>query len=112
MNTTFLKGFFSSSISIDTTRILTFVQNILIMASVKNLKRDFNYAIFDIVEEGFSQQLWDESKTEKTNEIIDEAVDFRNEMIAKINASSTKAEFKQIRAEISDKVEALATKLM
>lgn len=92
--------------------MLTFVQNILIMASIKNLKRDFNYAIFDIVEEGFSQQLWDDSKAEKTNAVIDEAVEFRNEMMAKINASSTKAEFKQLRGEISDKIEALATKLM
>ena len=89
-----------------------FCLKLFIMASIKDLKKDFNYAIFDIVEEAFSQQLWDESKKEKTDKLIDDVVEYRNEAIAKINASSTKEEFRSIRKEISDKVEEFATQLM
>ncbi len=82
------------------------------MASIKKLKRDFNYAIFDIVEEAFDQQHYGDKSPEVTNKIIDEVVDYRNTIITKINAASTKKEYAELRKEIAESVEKYATKLM
>lgn len=82
------------------------------MASIKKLKKDFNYAIFDIVEEAFDQQHFGDKSPEVTNKIIDEVVDYRNTTINKINAASSKEEFRELRKEIAQNVENYATKLM
>lgn len=82
------------------------------MASIKKLKRDFNYAIFDIVEEAFDQQHFGDKSAEATNKIIDEVVDYRNTTIRKINATSSQKEFAALRKEIAENVEKFATKLM
>ena len=67
------------------------------MASKKNLKKHLNGMIFDIVEECFTIQLFDPSKTEKADKIIDEAADFQDEMLIRINAAKSKADYKPIR---------------
>lgn len=72
------------------------------MASKRIFKKDLNRMIFDVVEECFSVQLYNESKTEASNKLIDEAVDFRNSMTEKIHASKTKQEFKALHAEVED----------
>ncbi|TXI83847.1 MAG: hypothetical protein E6Q37_09560 [Crocinitomicaceae bacterium] len=72
------------------------------MASKRTFKRDLNRMIFDVVEECFSVQLYNESKTEATNKLIDEAVEFRNNMTEKIHAAKTKQAFKVLHAEVED----------
>ena len=42
------------------------------MASKRNFKKDLNKMVFDVVEECFSVQLYNESKTEVTNKLIAE----------------------------------------
>ena len=57
------------------------------MASRKDLKRNLNNMVFDIVEECFTIQILDESKTKEADAIIDAAANFQDAMLTKINAS-------------------------
>lgn len=72
------------------------------MASKRIFKRDLNRMVFDVVEECFSVQLYNESKTEASNLLIDEAVEFRNNMTEKIHAAKDKKAFKALHAEVED----------
>ena len=72
------------------------------MASKKILKKNLNNMVFDIVEECFSMQMWNPEKTTQTEEIIDSAANFQDEMLTKINAAKTKADFRPICSEIEN----------
>jgi hypothetical protein len=81
------------------------------MASRKDLKRNLNNMIFDIVEECFTMQLMDDSKTAKADAIIDEAANFQDSMLVKINSAKTKADFRPICNEIEEAAIAFINKL-
>lgn len=70
------------------------------MASRKDLKRNLNNMVFDIVEECFTIQIMDESKTASAEAIIDDAANFQDAMLVKINAAKTKVDFRPITEEI------------
>jgi hypothetical protein len=72
------------------------------MASRKDLKRNLNNMVFDIVEECFTIQLLDETKFASAETIIDEAANFQDAMLTKINAAKTKADFRPICDEIEN----------
>lgn len=72
------------------------------MASRKDLKRNLNNMVFDIVEECFTIQILDESKTKDADAIIDAAANFQDAMLTKINASKTKSDFRPICDEIEN----------
>lgn len=76
------------------------------MASVRQLKKEVNNMIFDVVEECYSIQLYKPSKKAETDAFIDEAADYMNSTLTAINAAKTKADYKKI---ITD-VEATAEK--
>jgi hypothetical protein len=82
-------------------RLNTFTKN-KIMASRRFLKRNLNNMVYDIVEECYVIQSLDAAKTEKADTIIDEAADFQDLMLEKINSSKTKADFRPLRDEIED----------
>ncbi len=81
------------------------------MASRRILKRNLNGMIFDIVEECFTLQLFDPSKTEEADQIIDEAASFQDEMLSKINKAKTRADFQPIEAEFETAAENFVVKL-
>ncbi|MCB0473979.1 MAG: hypothetical protein KDC56_13040 [Flavobacteriaceae bacterium] len=86
------------------------------MASVKNLKKDINNVLSDIIEECYVWQLLQEDakKAEKAEPIIDEAIDSFDALIAKVNADSVEnksAHFKSISKELEDKANALLKKI-
>jgi len=58
--------------------------------------------VFDIVEECFTIQLFDETKTEKTNVIINEAADFQDAVLAEISKAKTKQDFAPINTKIEE----------
>lgn len=72
------------------------------MASKRKFKRDLNYMVFDVVEECFSVQLYNDKKTEVTNKLIDEVIDFRNSMTAKVHKAKSKKEFTTLNTEVED----------
>jgi hypothetical protein len=70
------------------------------MASKRYIKRNVNNLVFDVVEECFTMQLFNPELTEKADKIIDQAAEFQDRMLEKINAAKTKADFRPIQEEI------------
>lgn len=58
--------------------------------------------VFDVVEECFSIQLYNAKKTEVTNKLIDEVIEFRNAMTAKIHAAKSKKDFPALQEEVEE----------
>lgn len=85
------------------------------MGNVRNLKKDINYVLGDIIEAVY---VWEYSNTDKdTNNseaIIDEAIAVFDDLIAKVNDRSVenkKAHFKAINNELEDKGRVLIEKI-
>ena len=85
------------------------------MASVKNLKKDINYTLGDIIEECYVWELVNpKADTKKSEAIIDEAIDTFDVLIAKVHAKDVenkKAHFKAISAELEEKANNLVSKI-
>ncbi|WP_242119771.1 hypothetical protein [Aestuariivivens sediminicola] len=85
------------------------------MANVRDLKRDINYVLGDIIEAVY---IWEEANsdkdTKKSEAIIDEAIATFDELIAKVNAKdidNPKAHFKSINLELESRGKALIDKI-
>ena len=78
------------------------------MASIKNLKKDINYVLGDIIDECIVSASGD---TKKIEAIVDEAIVVFDELIAKVNAKNIKNKKTHFKA-IEDELEKKATKLL
>jgi len=84
------------------------------MANVRDLKKDINYVLGDIIEAVY---IWEYSNTDKDTKnseaIIDEAIETFDDLIAKVNTKSEnpKAHFKAINSELETKGRALIEKI-
>jgi len=85
------------------------------MANVRDLKKDINYVLGDIIEAVYNWELSNTDKdTKKSEAIIDEAIDTFDELIAKVNAKNVenkKAHFKAINQELEKKGRVLIEKI-
>lgn len=85
------------------------------MANVRNLKKDINYVLGDIIEAVYVWEYTNTDKdTKKSEAIIDEAIETFDDLIAKVNAKSIenpKAHFKAINAELEAKGRELIEKI-
>ena len=85
------------------------------MANVRNLKKDINYVLGDIIEAAYVWELTNPSKDNKKSEaIIEEAIATFDELIAKVNAKSvdnSRTHFKAINNELEAKGKALIEKI-
>lgn len=86
------------------------------MASVKNLKKDINYVLSDIIEECYDWQLLqnDPKKIDKAEKVIDEVITTFDELNVKVNTKNVenkKAHFKAIKSELQTKGESLLAKI-
>lgn len=85
------------------------------MANVKNLKKDINYVLGDIIEAVYLYEMTTTGKpTAGTNGIIDEAIATFDALIAKVNQKNVenkKAHFKQINIELEQAANQLVTKI-
>jgi type IV secretory pathway VirB6-like protein len=74
------------------------------MGSVKNLKKDINFVLGDIIEAVYIYEMTTSGKpSDKTNDIIDEAIASFDGLITKVNAKKVenkKAHFKQINKKV------------
>ncbi len=59
--------------------------------------------IIDVLDECFSIQLYNDSKTEATDKLIDEALNFGDDVLAKIHEAKSKKDFPAIRQMMEDK---------
>lgn len=81
------------------------------MASKKGFKKDLNYVVFDIVEECFSIQLYNPSKTPATEELIEEVIVFRNSVTEQVHKAKTKKEFTDLTKEVQSKIDVFIDKV-
>tara|TARA_R110002050_G_scaffold74772_3_gene160087 strand:- start:9806 stop:10072 length:267 start_codon:yes stop_codon:yes gene_type:complete len=84
------------------------------MANVRDLKKDINYVLGDIIEAVYIWEYANTDKdTKKSEAIIDEAIVTFDELIAKVNAKNdnAKAHFKAINQELEAKGTALIEKI-
>ncbi|MCX2679645.1 hypothetical protein OOZ15_06800 [Galbibacter sp. EGI 63066] len=87
------------------------------MASIRDLKKDINYELGEIIEAVY---VWEIStnnpNSKKGDKIIDEAIEIFDDLIVKVNDKDVKKEdkkthFKAIRKELDDKAKKLVEKL-
>jgi hypothetical protein len=85
------------------------------MANVKNLKKDINYVLGDIIEAVYLYELTSTGKpTEETNALIDEAIAAFDALIVKVNQKNVenkKSHFKQINVELEQVANQLIAKI-
>ncbi len=83
------------------------------MANIKNLKKDINYVLGDVIEYTLDvSSLKNEQK--KGDQIVDEAIETFDGLIAKVNAKNVenkKAHYKAINQELETKAKALVEKV-
>ncbi|GGD02202.1 hypothetical protein [Hyunsoonleella pacifica] len=85
------------------------------MANVRDLKKDINYVLGDIIEAVY---IWEyqntDKETKKSEAIIDEAIETFDELITKVNDRSVenkKAHFKAINEELENRGKSLIEKI-
>ena len=85
------------------------------MANIKNLKKDINYVLGDIIEAVYLYEIATSGQpTVETNALIDEAIAAFDVLITKVNAKNVenkKAHFKQINVELEQTANQLITKI-
>ncbi len=85
------------------------------MASIKNLKKDVNKILAEVIEECYSfQQNADEKTNNKIEEIIDEAIETFDQLIQKIHdkkVENKSTHFNNITKELETKGNELLEKL-
>ncbi|SEQ80457.1 hypothetical protein SAMN05421824_2354 [Hyunsoonleella jejuensis] len=85
------------------------------MASIRELKKDINYVLGDIIEAVYVWEYENTDKdTKKSEAIIDEAIETFDELIAKVNDRSVENRQKHLNAvnkELEDRGRALIEKI-
>jgi hypothetical protein len=83
------------------------------MASIKNLKKDINYVLGDVIEYALDVSIL-KNAPEKGDAIIDEAIATFDTLVSKVNNSKVenkKAHFKAINEELEVKAKGLVEKI-
>jgi hypothetical protein len=73
------------------------------MASKRVIKKQLNGMIIDVLDECFSAQLYDEKKTEVTEKLVEEALLFAEDVLAKVHQAKSKKDYPAIRQLMEDK---------
>lgn len=84
------------------------------MANVRDLKKDINYVLGDIIEAVYIWELTNPKKEKGGEAIIDEAITTFDELIEKVNQKNVedkKKHFKAINAELEEKGRKLVEKI-
>lgn len=64
------------------------------------LKRNVNHLVYDVVEECFVAMEFNPAQIKNAEKLIDEAADFQDAILVKINSAKHKNDFKPIREEV------------
>ncbi len=69
------------------------------MASVRELKKDIDYLVFEVISDCFVySNIHPDNKTDELTALISDAVEFRNDLIARVNSPDGKDNPKIVRA--------------
>ena len=83
------------------------------MASIKNLKKDINYVLGDVIEYALDVSIL-KNEPKKGDELIDESIEIFDALIAKVNdknVENKKEHFKAINQELENKAKDLVNKI-
>ncbi len=85
------------------------------MANIRNLKKDINYVLGDIIEAVYIWEIASQKPNSKEgNAIIDKAIETFDSLIAKVNdnkVENRKTHLKNVRKELEDTAEKLVAKI-
>ena len=85
------------------------------MANIRDLKKDINYVLGDIIEAVYVWEFSNPDKdTKKSEAVIDEAIEVFDDLIAKVNdkrVDNRKSHLKAVNQELEDKGRALIEKI-
>jgi acyl-CoA reductase-like NAD-dependent aldehyde dehydrogenase len=85
------------------------------MASIKDLKKDINYVLGDIIDEVYVWQQENPKEDQaKAEAVIDEAIETFDTLIAKVNdksAESRKKQLQDVKNELEEKADTLIKKV-
>jgi hypothetical protein len=85
------------------------------MANIRDLKKDINYVLGDIIEAVYVWEFSNPDKdTKKSEAVIDEAIEVFDDLIAKVNSKKVdnrKAHLKAVNQELEDRGRALIDKI-
>ena len=89
------------------------------MASIRNLKKDIDYLVFEVISDGFVyKSIHPENNADEVFAIISDAVAFRNDLIARVNNPDgkdnpkiLKAYYKTVEKDLLTGVDKLFTRL-
>jgi hypothetical protein len=89
------------------------------MASVRELKKDIDYLIFEVISDCFVfQGVHPDNKSDELSALISDAVNFRNDLIARVNNPDgkdnpkiVKAYYKSVEKDLMTGVDKLFTRL-
>ena len=69
------------------------------MASVRELKKDIDYLVFEVISDCFVySNIHPDNKSDKLSTLISDAVEFRNDLIARVNNPDGKDNPKIVKA--------------
>lgn len=83
------------------------------MASIKNLKKDINYVLGDVIEYALNVAN-SKNDIKLADSIIDEAIDVFDSLIDRVNAKysdSAKVHFKQVKSDLEKSANTLIDKI-
>ncbi len=85
------------------------------MASVKNLKKDINYILGDIIEECYMWELLNpKADAKKSQAVVDEAISSYDGLLNKVNAKNIenkRAHYKSIQSDLESVASSLIVKV-
>ena len=89
------------------------------MASVRNLKKDIDYLVYEVISDCFLfQGVHPENRSDELATIINDAVDLRNDLIARVNNPDGKDNpkivrvyYQAVRKDLTSGVDKLFTRL-
>ena len=85
------------------------------MASIKNLKKDINYVLGDIIEECYAWELMNpETNNEASQAIINESIDAFDDLLDRMydkDIEDKKVHYKVIQKDLQKKAEELINKI-
>lgn len=82
-----------------------FTENRSDMANKRTLKKQINAVISDVIDECIYIQETQKNKAQPAEKLIDEAVAFYNDLIARVHAGKNKVDFDSIWNDLNDKAE-------
>ncbi len=89
------------------------------MASIRELKKDIDYLVFEVVSDSLTYAgISQENDSEEISAIIEDAVDLRNSLFARISnrpssddAAEVKSYYRSVRKDLFEGVDRLFTRL-